>query len=296
MSEHNILFSVVIPTYNRAEKLARCLKSLEQQTFQNFEVLVCDDGSKDHTADVVRQFEDTGLHIRYLYNENWGGPARPRNVGIAAARGVWVCFLDSDDYWYAHKLAVCCQYLENADIVYHRLDIITPEGKGKTISPRQLNGDTFRDLLINGNTILTSGTCVRKSALEAVNGFSEEKETIAVEDYDLWLKLSKAGFRFRLIEESLGGYWVGEGHITSRDMKQVQRINKVYADHLPFLTENDQVLAENMKAYKLAKVYHQMGDFRQAATMYRKSLLADNAGIKIRSVFFLILAWLKRPL
>src|SRR6266545_511842 len=97
-------FSVVIPTYNRAEKLRRALESLLHQSYGDFEVLVCDDGSTDGTREVVSAYAGE-LQISYLWEENWGGPARPRNRGIAAAQGKWVCFLDADDWWHPDKLA-----------------------------------------------------------------------------------------------------------------------------------------------------------------------------------------------
>src|SRR5437763_1133783 len=95
-------FSVVIPTYNRAAELERCLESLIAQTFHDFEVLISDDGSTDRSADVARAFSDR-LTIQYRWSEHWGGPARPRNLGIRHAASEWVCFLDSDDWWYPTK-------------------------------------------------------------------------------------------------------------------------------------------------------------------------------------------------
>src|ERR1700759_5123285 len=91
-------FSVVIPTYNRAQKLFRALHSLNEQTFLDFEVLVCDDGSTDETRSVVEAFVPAIRFraLRYFYAPNWGGPARPRNTGLAKATADWVCFLDSD--------------------------------------------------------------------------------------------------------------------------------------------------------------------------------------------------------
>src|SRR5690242_1512065 len=83
--------SVVIPTYNRAREMRRCLDSLVSQSFRDFEVLVCDDGSTDETATVAAAFE-TRLQLAYHWAENFGGPARPRNIGLHRARGIYVAF------------------------------------------------------------------------------------------------------------------------------------------------------------------------------------------------------------
>jgi glycosyltransferase involved in cell wall biosynthesis len=95
--------SVIIPTYNQSKDLNRCLLSLVDQTFKNFEVIICDDGSYDDTKQIVRQFHSK-LEIKYLYNANFGGPAHPRNCGIKAAKGEYIAFLDSDDWWCNNKL------------------------------------------------------------------------------------------------------------------------------------------------------------------------------------------------
>src|SRR5680860_1084245 len=109
-------FSVIIPTYNRAKDIDQCLSSLLAQTYKNFEVIVCDDGSTDNTKDIVESYKDR-LNIRYDWSENWGGPARPRNRGIKLSQADWICFLDSDDWWCPNKLEECVKYLDNYDAV-----------------------------------------------------------------------------------------------------------------------------------------------------------------------------------
>ena len=292
MSEYPF-FSVVIPTYNRAEELRRCLTSLQVQTFQDFEVLVCDDGSTDHSKTVAEEFEKQGLNLYYIYTSNWGGPARPRNLGIATAKADWICFLDSDDSWYSNKLEKCAEILADSDLIYHDMDMELASGEKKRMRNRQVGNPAFTDLLVNGNTISTSTVCVRKTLLHKVNGFSEERSLIAVEDYDLWIKLATAGCRFRYFPQSLGIYWAGGGNITTKDFRQIDRINKVYEHYLPLLGERERKYAERMKSYKLAKVYHQMSEFKEAIALYKRSMLAQNISIRLKSVFFMAKAMLK---
>ena len=100
--------SIVIPTYNRAGTIERALDSVFAQTFQDFEVIVVDDGSRDATRERVALYGD---RVRYIYQENQGCSAA-RNRGIAEARGAFVAFLDSDDEWLPLKLDVQVRYLE----------------------------------------------------------------------------------------------------------------------------------------------------------------------------------------
>ena len=96
--------SVVIPAYNRATTIARALNSVLAQTFQDLEVIVVDDGSTDHTSEVIQQIGDARVEIiRHTRNQ---GAAEARNTGMKAAGGKYIAWLDSDDEWLPDKLQV----------------------------------------------------------------------------------------------------------------------------------------------------------------------------------------------
>lgn len=210
--------SVVIPTFNRARDLRRCLESLTRQTIGDFEVLVCDDGSTDDTGGVCKEFAGS-LDITHDYAENFGGPARPRNRGLALARAPYIAFLDSDDWWLPRKLEVSLRTLEAGnDLVYHDLYFATgsvgrhPWRRAKA---RRLAAPVFQDLMINGSAIPNSSVVARKEILEDAGGFSEDKSLIAAEDYDAWVRMARLTDRFARVPEALGYYWTGGGNISS---------------------------------------------------------------------------------
>lgn len=92
--------SVIVPVYNVANYVIQCLKSIKNQTFQDFEVIIIDDGSLDGSADLVRKFIsenklETKFHLIYKQN---GGLSSARNAGLGLAKGIWIMFLDSDDW------------------------------------------------------------------------------------------------------------------------------------------------------------------------------------------------------
>src|SRR5437867_1708261 len=94
--------SIVIPTYNYGRYVVEAVESVLNQSFQDREVIVVDDGSTDDTRERLERFRG---RIRYIYQRNKGLPAA-RNTGIRAARGAYVAFLDSDDLWLPEKLAL----------------------------------------------------------------------------------------------------------------------------------------------------------------------------------------------
>ncbi len=219
METSKIFFSVVVPTYNRADSLNRTISSVLSQTYTYFELLIMDDGSTDNTSEIVQSFGDS--RIQYDWAESSGGPAKPRNRGIYKAKGDWICFLDADDVWYEDKLESCLKFMnKKVDIIYHDLKLY---GKVNFIGRKILRGralvrPALVDLLINGNAINNSSVVVRKKTLDRVNYINESPDMIASEDYNLWLKIAEISEQFLYIPKVLGGYFVGEGNISNKNM------------------------------------------------------------------------------
>jgi len=238
--------SVIISTYMRASLIARCFESLIAQTFKDFEVLLCDDGSTDDTAAVVRRYKGA-LNLTYHWEENFGGPARPRNAGLRLARGQYIAFLDVDDWWAARKLERSVAALDaGADIVYHDLYIAHSSRHGwrfRRARTSPLPSPAYKYLIDRGNVLTNSSVVVRRSLLLDIGGLSEDPALIAWEDFDCWLRLAKVTDKFERLREPLGWYWVGGGNLTSplRTIRNLERMRSMYlctergdsSEHLP---------------------------------------------------------------
>jgi len=224
------VFSVIIPTYNRSFDLKRALTSLIYQSYKSFEVLICDDGSTDNTHEVVTSFSED-LCIKYIKIANSGRPAIPRNLGITQAKGKYIAFLDSDDWWHENKLLLAFECLENgADLVYSDFYKVISLTEKEIVRVRDLKTNITTDLLKNGNAICNSTVVVRKSILDKVGFFNEGHEYIAWEDFDLWLRISKITNRFVHINQPLVYYWFGGGNISTseRTILTAQAIRRNY--------------------------------------------------------------------
>ena len=198
------LFTVVIPTFNRADLLREALESVLAQTCEDFEVIVVDNHSTDGTLELVRSFHDPRLRAVQVHNN--GVIAVSRNRAVLEARAPLVAFLDSDDRWHADKLdrsrEEWAKDPELGMVTHHLLDV----SGGRVIGERRTasyRGDVYRALLLQGNRVYTSATAVRKRYLDEVGGFSEDPELAGVEDYDLWLRLARV-CRFHFLHEVLG--------------------------------------------------------------------------------------------
>lgn len=199
------LVSVVIPTYNRAHLLGRALQSVLLQTYLDYEIVVVDDGSTDHTLEVVKTFQDD--RVRYLRFERHCGPSRARNVGIQAARGEWIAFLDSDDEWLPRKLELQMARLQGTqDLRVAAVYCVCDELEGSTrrtvpSSGVLHEGDVFDHLLRNRRPPTASAYIAKRSSLLGVGGFDEGFPSS--HDIDLWLRFSRAGNHFVAVNEPL---------------------------------------------------------------------------------------------
>ena len=186
------IFSVIIPTYNRKEKLKKAIESVLNQTFSNFEILVCDDGSTDGSNEILNYFDDP--RIKWLPGNRSGGPAIPRNRGIYTSKGEWLAFLDSDDIWLPNKLERQIEIIQN----YQNIRAICSNSKimkNDIILEKNYfdftNDQIFNfDKLMECNYIITSSLVIHKSLAIKMKGFPENNIFVSVEDYVLWLSCS----------------------------------------------------------------------------------------------------------
>ncbi len=179
--------SVIIPTYNRADFLAEALASIAAQTLLPFEVIVVDDGSTDHTADVVRA---SALPVLYVCQDHVG-VASARNRGLEKSRGDLIAWLDSDDLWEPEFLATCVSVLqEQSDWagVYTGVTIIDSKGGDQSQRVRVTSPAQLHTQLVVGNHIATSALMVRAECFAHVGRF--DLSLPVGEDYDMWLRLA----------------------------------------------------------------------------------------------------------
>lgn len=183
--------SVIIPTYNREERLQKTIESVLSQTYTDFELLICDDGSTDRSREMVAAFSDS--RIRWIAGENSGGPATPRNRGIRKSTAEWLAFLDSDDLWEPGKLARQIEVVtETRFLAVCTNAKVLQDGKIKKTPYLPLHEDkvfTFEEMLMT-NYVICSSMLIRKSIVEQTGGFPEEHHFKAIEDYALWLSAS----------------------------------------------------------------------------------------------------------
>jgi glycosyltransferase involved in cell wall biosynthesis len=293
-------YSVIIPTYRSASLLIegvpgilKTLESLEKQTFRDFEVIISDDGSPDGTLALLQQYKSS-LEIILIEGPNWGGPARPRNQALAQARGEWVAFLDHDDLWTENKLEALLPYLGKAQVIYHDMMHVffNPSRPSRIQRGRFLDSkNPFLDLLTRGNALANSGTAVKREVLLAEGGFSESRDLIGGEDFDLWLRLAQKGYIFQYIPEALGALSIHGANFTQASQRQIDLHEAIYRSHIKDLGAVERRFAKAFLSYIKARNFHRMGDRAQAWPCYKEALSVPDLLYKLKALYGLVATW-----
>jgi glycosyltransferase involved in cell wall biosynthesis len=195
-------FSVVIPAYNAERVIGTAIRSVLNQTWEDFELVVVDDGSSDTTPDLVESMTDS--RVRLIRQENQG-TAGARNTGIANSSGTYVSFLDNDDLWmpdFLEKMRLALAHEASAAFAYtdawvlvdglHRIRKTTAMSGSRPPEPPPSDPSDFLTELMRRNFILCSAS-IRRSAIKRVGGFRPGLG--GCDDYDLWIRLIGAGHR-----------------------------------------------------------------------------------------------------
>ncbi|RLD55871.1 MAG: hypothetical protein DRJ01_16045 [Bacteroidetes bacterium] len=183
----NPFFSIIIPTYNRAHMIGGTIQSVLNQIYDNFELIVVDDGGTDNTKDVVNKFDDD--RIKYYWKEN-GERGAARNYGVSKSKGDYINFLDSDDLLYNNHLREACEIIRNKKNELFCFNCDIKGSKNECLSKKMnIKNKTVNKSLLKGNIISINSVFI-KSELAKKHAFYEDRKFIGGEDWLLWLKLA----------------------------------------------------------------------------------------------------------
>lgn len=229
--------TVVVPAFNAAERIGRCLDSLASQTFRDFEVVVVDDGSTDDTAAVVCRHP----WVRTVRQSNQG-PGSARRVGLRCSTSEYVAFIDDDDEWKPTRLQRCVDVADaSPEIAFVTTDayVMTPDGveQGTYYSSALVFPERERQLAaIARHNFVFSSCLVRREAYDSVGGFCAERRLTGAEDYDLWLRMLLAGHHGVCIDEPLAVYRSRPDGLSQTDPLRNERVRlQVLGEYLPRL-------------------------------------------------------------
>ena len=195
------MVSVVIPAYNAEKSLKRCIESVLDQTYEYIEIILVNDGSKDETETIAKNFGD---RVRYIFQNNQGETAA-RNTGFALAQGEFVSFIDHDDYWHPEFIQKCVEFLNKHSesvavsvgsehknalkkttsiMPAYLMQIIDKQEKGFVIK-------NFFDFWAKHNHICAGSAVLRRSLIERAGG--QRTDLVLSGDLEYWAYLATFG-------------------------------------------------------------------------------------------------------
>ena len=236
------LISVIMPCYNSAAYLEQAVTSVFNQSFRAIELIVIDDGSTDNSLQLLSTLQEKHQQLRVLIQPNMG-PYPARNRGLEQARGEYIAFLDSDDYWAEDCLEKLHAglILSGADLSYCGWQNIMEEGNnGNPHVPLPYEKEDLVQRFLQGCPWPIHAALVKKSVVTQVQGFGTNHFTSM--DYDFWLRISTVTQNIKLVPEVLAFYrWHDKGQISSIKWRQVLDAWSVRKDFLltnPQLTDH----------------------------------------------------------
>lgn len=264
MKESVPLVSVVIPLYNAENYIEETLLSIADQTYSNYEVIVVDNASTDSSLDIVNKVAKKFNNMTIITcSSNSGGPANPRNLGIQAANGKYVAFLDSDDVWYPDKLEKQVDIMNKStcDFVGSRMTAVDDAGNVITsklsilniLFGAKLKYCTLSNLMIRNN-VITSSVLVRKSAIKHVR-FNEADVFKCVEDYLFWLEVlsNNTGVYF-VFPEELVKYRISTASLSNKDGKFKLLAKSIMVNYFSYVDFNAPYPFLRATVFNLARV------------------------------------------
>jgi len=220
------LVSIVVPSYNHAKYIKETILSLVHQTYQNIELIIIDDGSKDNSVEILKGLQKE-FDFQLILRENRGLIAT-LNEGLALANGKYFCVVASDDIFMLNKIEIQVAFMEQNPeyaLCFGKMKIIDENSKYvKDFKVKKIkSGFMFYNIFAKKFIITAPTVMLQKNILQDIGGYSQE---FYIEDFPLWLKLSLK-YPFGYINEYLVSYRIHGKNMSSNISTSIQEMDKV---------------------------------------------------------------------
>jgi glycosyltransferase involved in cell wall biosynthesis len=273
-SNERFLVSIIMPMFNSEKFVAKTVKSLIAQTFENWELIVIDDGSSDSSAEIIKKFEDS--RIRYYFQKNLGVKrlAETINIGLSKVKGELVTMLPSDDLWPNYRLQSQVHYFKDPDLVlcFGRQELIDVDDNiiGETKLPKKMSsktnspaGSSLKEMFI-WNYIPQPTVLIRTQKLQKIGGYLQPDDLFA-EDYPTHMALAFEG-RFQYVDKVLAYYRLHPHQMTRT--------------HFLEMAESD--------AKYVISFYNHLSDEKKSQTGWNKDDLSDAMKRRTSGAYFVV--------
>ncbi|WP_281699511.1 glycosyltransferase family 2 protein [Cetobacterium somerae] len=223
------LVSIITPSYNSEKFIKETIESVLNQTYINWELLIVDDCSTDESPKIIKEYSKIDHRIKYLRNEKNSGPAITRNRGLDIAKGKYIAFLDSDDFWDKQKLELQIDFMEKNNLSITHSDYFFTDCSGKIIKKLETSNEIDYKKLLRGNQFKTMTMMMKKSFIG-----NTKLPNIKHEDYAFFLDLLKKQVVSKKVPNSLAMCRLREKSVSSNKMKSAIWTWNIYRKYEKF--------------------------------------------------------------
>jgi glycosyltransferase involved in cell wall biosynthesis len=296
----NPKISVILTTYNGSSRgyLSSAIESVLAQSYQNFELLIVDDGSTDNTKKRCSFYLEND-RIRYIYQEN-SGLAAARNTGIRASSGEFLCFLDDDDVWKPEKLQKQLEFIQNRlsgvnnwGLIFTWLELINEQGEVISYRGHHQEGRLYRSLLFGNTVDAPSSVLIRREVFDNVGLFDESFENC--QDWDMWLRISKEYMIFP-VKEYLVQHREHRNRISFDNEKIFRYENAVIEKALATAPADISPRAVYASCHMNRSIcYFAADEFQQFRKMFLKGVKLSLKPVRVEHILLFVLSLFGRP-
>ena len=219
--------SIIMPSYNAAKFIAASIQSVIEQTYNNWELLITDDCSKDDTVKIVEQFLEKDNRIKLFSTGKNSGAAVARNISLQNATGKYIAFLDSDDTWISNKLETQIKFMEKKNIAFSFSNYSVMKEDG-----------TLTGNIIHAPKVIGYHGYLRNNIIGCLTVIIDREKTgnflmpniKTSEDMALWLDIMKRGYKAWGLQVPLAQYRVVSNSLTSKKWIEAKYVWKVYRE------------------------------------------------------------------
>ena len=223
----NNLVSIITPSFNSSKYIKETVDSVLSQTYENWELIIVDDGSKDSSANIIQDLTNSDTRIKGFFFDKNIGAAEARNVAIQQAKGKYIAFLDSNDLWELEKLEKQISFMQTEDIAF----------SFSTYQPMSEDGSKLYSI-IHAPKIVTYSAYLKNTIIGCLTvvidrekaGDFEMPNISSSHDMALWLLIMKRGFDAYGLDENLARYRIVSASNTSSKWRAAKDVWKIYRE------------------------------------------------------------------
>ncbi len=297
------MVSVIIPTYNRADTIKRSIESVLSQSYQDFEIIIIDDGSTDDTYRVVKEIRDT--RICYIKGDKRMGANAARNIGVQRAKGEFIAFQDSDDIWRKDKLEKQMEVFAEKDdvsVVYSRYQRHYVNGETALVPNKSYSKEALQEKLMftlaKLNVIGTPTMIVRKKCFSEHGKFDLELQRF--QDWDVNIKFIQH-YKYGFIDEVLVDAYVLSDGITNSVISEFDNVLFIVKKHQIFFEAQSTLDMHLERLYSIALREKRLVDLQKILgekLFFRSIYLNSDKTVKrqesIRINYLFIKEWMNK--